>query len=385
MGIVMKVLHVAETIKGGVATVINELANKQLSDAYFDDVRVLAPDSQVEELIIDGEGVVLTFRRTGRNVFSFYHLAKKFLSTVINFKPDVIHLHSTFAGLICRVVLALIPFIRAEVVYCPHAFSFMMSSSSFKRKVYAFVERVLQYKTKSIICVSHNEYDEAIKYGIKKSKLTVIYNGISKPERNFGSDTNEIKKTNERFTVLFVGRFDYQKGYDILCEVIKIFSNVDVDIQFILVGGYVSEAKENIFPASSSVKFMGWLPKNEVFSIYNKADLLVIPSRWEGFAMVPIEAFRESLPVLASDFPSFGEIIRDGDTGFIFKNGSVESLYKKIMEIYLLPNRDALLSKIRSNALNDYYEHFTADLMAEKTRLVYAGEKITEKFSVKQQ
>lgn len=367
----MKVLHVAETIKGGVATVINELVTKQLSDEYFDGVRVLVPDSQVEELVVNNEGVILTFARTGRDLLSFFQLAKKFLSTVIQFKPDVIHLHSTFSGFICRLILIFLPFLKAEVVYCPHAFSFMMSSSTFKRKLFSFVERLLQYKTKSIICVSKHEYNEALKYGLKKSKLITIYNGVSKPLTVREPEVSEVEKTDQKFTILFVGRFDYQKGYDVLCDVIREISEVKVDIRFLLVGGYVSEIKENVFPVSDSVEFLGWLPKKEVLDVYKRADLLVIPSRWEGFAMVPIEAFREGVSVLASDFPSFGEIIRNGDTGFIFKNGSVNGLYEKIMEIYSLPNREVVLSKISSNAKSDYYQFFTADIMAEKTKLVY--------------
>jgi hypothetical protein len=87
----------------------------------------------------------------------------------------VVHLHSTFSGVIGRCVCVLLkPWRRPKIVYCPHAFSFLMESSPIKQKVYASIERVLQKVTDVIICVSRYEMDKAARFGIERKRMRLI-------------------------------------------------------------------------------------------------------------------------------------------------------------------------------------------------------------------
>lgn len=364
----MKVLHVAETIKGGVATVINELVNHQVKNYQVEEIKLLVPSSQISE--ITEKKNIITFNRSGRNPLSLLNLAKGFICLYFKFKPDVVHLHSTFAGLICRICLFFIPFSKVRIIYCPHAFSFLMTGSKVKKKIFSLIEMILQVKTDYIICVSEYEFNEAIKYHFNENKLKLIHNGVGirveaqSMTRSFSSE--------QVFTILFVGRFDYQKGYDLLCNTIEKFENINQDsIRFLLVGDFVNDKEFSEIKSSLLVNNLGWLPRHEVEKLYLKADLLVIPSRWEGFAMVPLEAFRSGLPVLASDYPSFKEIIRDGVTGYFFTNGCADSLYNKIESIRGLSNRDSVLNEISLNAINEYNFKFTSIIMNEKTMSLY--------------
>lgn len=100
----MKILHVAETIKGGVATILQELINDQVCNEGKDAVFVLVPKSHSDYIQVENKDNLFFFERTGRNFKSFFHFCMAFIKLIRNNDFDVIHLHSTFAGFLCRLI-----------------------------------------------------------------------------------------------------------------------------------------------------------------------------------------------------------------------------------------------------------------------------------------
>lgn len=359
----MKVLHVAEVIKGGVSSVMNELLLSQIKNDNIERVCCLIPDSQRDELNI-GDSHIYTFKRNGRNLLSFIFFVWMFIRTVIKEKPTIIHLHSTFAGLFGRTVLILLPFYKGHVIYCPHAFSFMMAKSKWKLNLFAIVERFLSKFTDAIICVSNYEKEIAMVNGIPKEKLFTIYNGVSEVEH-----IDKLPKS-DLFNILYVGRFDYQKGFDRLEKIINGLNYSSSNIKFTIIGDYVSESINNNRKNLDNAYFTGWLPKSEIYSYYYNADLLIIPSRWEGLAMVPLEAFSCKLPVMASSCTSFPEIIKDKYNGFLVDIDNTEIVIQLLNEIAADKNIDTLES-LASNAYVTYLEKFSSTKMNEDVYDLY--------------
>lgn len=357
----MKVLHVAETIKGGVATVINELVNFQSSIENIE-VYCLIPEEQKEELDNKNKKtIVKKFRRERRSVRSLINLAGEFKKLISSESFDVIHLHSTFAGFICRGILLLSPY-KGRVIYCPHAFSFLISGSKIKKLAYATIERILQKHTDKIVCVSDYEYDQALKNGMSKDNLTVIHNGISDDLSLFIP-----KEEPENITFLFVGRFDYQKGFDILINAIKKIP-ASLNYKFVIVGDYVNDSSKMPDSLNANIIFTGWLKREEIIIKYRECDVLLMPSRWEGFAMVPIEAFKYGMPVIASDNTSFPEIIKNGWNGSLIETGNHESLLEAILNI----KKDDI-KRLSINSRKTYVDGFTSDKMNQKVMDIYKG------------
>ncbi|MDG1644315.1 glycosyltransferase family 1 protein [Klebsiella huaxiensis] len=360
----MIIFHVAEVIKGGVASVINELLREQSTDTDIKKVTCLIPDSQREELIADDD-LLYTFKRTGRNIISLFRFFLKFVSILVREKPDIIHLHSTFAGFVCRFVLLLFPFVKVKVIYCPHAFSFMMKKNRAKVKIYAVVEQILSIKTNAIICVSNYERDKAIEVGLNKDKLKTIYNGVSEPSKSL------IERPGcSELNVLYVGRFDFQKGFDILLDIIKL-SAPNKGISFTIIGDFVSE-NESYSIASENAKFLGWLPKQEIYKYYRSSDVLLIPSRWEGLAMVPLEAFSCKLPVIASSCSSFPEIIDDHVNGFLVDMEQREDVVNLLLRLSTAEGKDKL-KDMSTNAYETYHEKFSAEKMTLCVKKLYSS------------
>ncbi|EMH4030284.1 group 1 glycosyl transferase [Klebsiella oxytoca] len=350
----VKILHVAETIKGGVATIIRQLTG----DATGFDIHCIVPDTQISELR-GSKANLHVFERTGRNISSFIQLAKVFVKNYKGIRPDIIHIHSSFAGFICRGILFFLPG-KPKVVYCPHAFSFLMDSSEFKKKCYAFIERILARKTDSIICVSHYEYDEALKRGLNKNKLQVIYNGVEPPVDISDIDKNENKQEGV-LDILFVGRLDYQKGFDIVENVAK---NLDDKCRIVVVGGGVlSDPK---LSHSANIQYAGWVGKEDIAAFYAKADVLLMPSRWESFGLVAVEAQSYGVPVVASRCSSIPEVISDGETGFLFDVGDADEACRILLSL----DRKTI-GGMSERSVAYYKENFTSEKMIDKTFHLY--------------
>ncbi|HHK5889498.1 TPA: glycosyltransferase family 4 protein, partial [Serratia marcescens] len=308
-----KVLHVAETVKGGVATVIRQLV--QQNDEF--DFYCVLPDSQYREIGAFPAEKMKVFTRTGRNISSFISLAINYIQMVRKEKPDVIHVHSTFAGVVCRLLTPLVRMTcRPKIIYCPHAFSFLMDTSEKKKKVYAKIEKILQKNTDVIICTSEYEKRTALMAGLSPDNLTVVYNGVEPPVK-LPDDTNPYRQ--DKINILFVGRFDYQKGFDL---VQRIADELDDRFLITIVGGNV-HAKEQPAP-HSRMDFKGWLTSAEMAPYFTYADVLLMPSRWESFGLVAVEAESYGLPVVASRCSSLPEVVSEGVTGYLFTTNQAD-------------------------------------------------------------
>lgn len=348
----MKVLHVAETIKGGVATVLNQLLDDDRCNSL-----AIVPHEHLKEVEIKEKAI--TFNRTGRNIVSLVSLAIVFFIQILKFKPDIVHVHSSFAGLICRFLSIFIFNKKFKVIYCPHAFSFLMDTSSFKKNIYAYIEIFFLKFTDMVICTSEYEKNIAIQYGLNKDKLCVIYNSVKSP-----IDCSDLKSTpydEEKLNVLFVGRFDRQKAFDFILDIAK---KMPSNIKLTIVGDYVNE--KNSLEIPSNVNHIKWLSRNDLGSYYYYSDLVFMPSRWESFGLVAVEAHSYGTPVFASNKSSLPEIIIENKNGFLFDEFNVDKVLIKFNKI-----SKGNLSKMSKNCKDNYQIRFSQRVMMDSVYKMY--------------
>ncbi|HHT3114579.1 TPA: glycosyltransferase [Klebsiella pneumoniae] len=353
----MKVLHAAEVVKGGVSTVMRQLLEDQYSWDKIGKVVCVIPENQKEELSpYHTKSGMYFFKRKKRGILSFISFIKAFILCVLREKPDIVHLHSTFSGVLGRLCLFILrPIVKPVVIYCPHAFSFMMTNQKIKKKIYVAIEKILQKNTDAIICVSKYELEESIKYGFDKSKLILIYNGV--PRKRF----YDKKTTGNNINLLFIGRLDYQKGFDILISAME--KTINGNIKLTVVG---DSDDSNVKKNSDSIKYVGWVAPENIEQYYREADLVVVPSRWEGFAMVPLEAMSYGLPVISSDATSLPEAIKHRVTGYLFKSESASNLTDVLDKLDLIEAK-----KLGENALIFFEEHFQSIHMLKEVKELY--------------
>lgn len=359
----MKVLHAAETIQGGVATVMRLLLQGQLARDI--DATALIPSGHIDELTGIPEDHIRTFDRSSRGILPLLHFVIAFIRTVWRMEPNVVHLHSTFAGAVGRVALLLLrPFRKPRVVYCPHCFAFLMDQTASKRRIYAFIERALYPLTDAIICVSEFERQEAIKAGLPKHKLKLVYNGV--PVDTFKPKTEEEQPTdnNRPIRALFAGRLDEQKGFDILLEAMRQIPAGTVHLD---VAGSRANATTHTNMDAENITYHGWVNQAELAQLYTRADVMVMPSRWEGFPMSLLEAMAHGLPVIASDNCSFPEVIETGVNSVLFAPGDADALSNNLIQ-YQTNEWKAMGQKANKTVINE----FTTVQMIKYTLKVYA-------------
>jgi len=293
-----------------------------------------------------------------------FRLAAATLRLLRRAKPDILHVHSTFAGVVARTcVLALRK--GPKVVYCPHGWAFSRDGSRFTNSLVAALERVFSRVSDRIICVSRAEKEEAVSAGIPEQRCVVIENGIRRFETEAlpGAAANDAGRSGgAKLKVLFVGRFDRQKGFDIFLDVM---ARLGADADGIAVGDYlVGASKAAAVPGN--VALLGWRARDEVRRLYRDADLLVMPSRWEGLPIVALEAMATGLPVFGSRAGGLRELVVDGVTGRLFDIGDVEGMVEAIRAT----DRRRLRAYGEQSRLR-FAEGYTAEAMNERVTDLY--------------
>jgi glycosyltransferase involved in cell wall biosynthesis len=212
---------------------------------------------------------------------------------------------------------------------------------------------VLSLVTDRIVCVSDFEKSAAIAIGISENKCVVVQNGIAddKPSQSLPSQSLEPR----RLRVLFIGRFDRQKGFDTYLEVMSRFEDI---ADGYAVGGFiVNRAREVSIPAN--VEISGWKSRDDLDEIYRSADLLLMPSRADSSPLVAMEAMRAGLPVFASRVGGIPEIVIDGETGRLFDPTDIEQAADMIRSV-----SRTKLQEYGANSRVRFEKHFTATRMS---------------------
>lgn len=275
-------------------------------------------------------------------------------------QPDVIYCHSTWAG-----VLGRFPYLfckkKVRIIYNAHGWSFNMYTSFWKKQIYAFIERLLARVTDKIINVSKYEMDSAVAMGLPEAKMVMIYSGIS-PEKSVIN--KKVKMPVDKVNLLFVGRFDPQKGVDFL---LKVFKDYEEDLQHIhlwIIGdNVVSDGKGIDKKNTDNITFLGWIPHEELPAYYEACDAVIMPSRWEAFGLVAIEAMKYGKPVIVSNRGALPELVKEGVNGWIFDMDEYQACS------YILKNITKGSFSVRSIA-EYFYKYFDASKMLNETSKV---------------
>lgn len=354
----MKVLHVAETIRGGCGTYLNEIVPLQIARLGAEQVRCLVPAQHLAQLAqVPGERVC-TFDRPSRRA-GLWHLAAATDSAVRRWQPDLVHAHSTFAGAVVRLLSCVRP--MPPVVYCPHGWVFDVAHGAAAGALVRAAERLLSHRARRIVAISEAERLAGERAGIRADKLVVVANGIGA-----ACPAQRAPWHDARLKVLFVGRLDRQKGVDVLLEAVRCLgSQVSVRIvgEAVLSGAADPAAANRL----SHVEFLGWQDPAAVAAQLNACDVVVMPSRWEGFGLVAVEAMRAGKPVIASAIGGLPEIVVDGVTGWLVRPDDAAALAAALAAC-----DENVRARMGRAGRQRFLARFTSDRTSERLLQVYA-------------
>ncbi len=217
-----------------------------------------------------------------------------------------------------------------------------ISDHPFHRHDFRAVDAIIanSLATKETIRASFPWYGE--------DRITVIYNPvhIEAFERYRARDVRrELGIGKERFVIAVVGRLSRQKGHRYLFEAVTRLVSSGVSLSLLVVGdgelrGSLEKMAEKA-DISGITTFTGHV--REVQPYYEAADIIIVPSLYEGFCFAALEAQLMGKPVIASRTSSLPEIVTDGRTGILVPAKDPGRLAETILELYQDPERRAAM------------------------------------------
>jgi D-inositol-3-phosphate glycosyltransferase len=188
-------------------------------------------------------------------------------------------------------------------------------------------ERQIMANADCLVASTEHEKEQMVRlYGAPASRIEVIPCGVDLKLFHF-MDKGEARKTlglPEGKIVLFVGRIEPLKGIDILLEAVAQLEDRQ-DIRAIIVGGDGESSQEvqrlrwlaEELGLADKVSFWGSVEHERLPLVYNAADVCVMPSYYESFGLVALEAMACGTPVVASRVGGLKSTVKDGETGYL--------------------------------------------------------------------
>lgn len=304
------IVHIVEVCQGGVSTYLENLIDWQAQSPVFGEVHLIACKNGITQELQSSQANI-HYYESSRNPLFFYRAARGIAQALDQIKPDIVHIHSTFPGLYVRLFIHN-QIRKTRTIYCAHGWAFTQDIGWLKKKLYASVERFLAKRTDTLIHISWSEYFAALKYGIRAKNEEVAYLGVRDVKR---SDQPAVEVDPTKINIGFVGRYDRQKGLDILLSQIR--ENDFSGMAFYTIGGTV----RNTFSLDThldDVQNLGWIESARIDDYMAQFDAIIVPSRWEGMGLVAIEAMRNSVSILVSNRGALPEFVIPGFNGYVF-------------------------------------------------------------------
>ncbi|MBS7633217.1 glycosyltransferase family 4 protein [Candidatus Bathyarchaeota archaeon] len=238
-------------------------------------------------------------------------------------------------------------------------------------------EAWLTYEAWKVICcsdymVSHVQWA----FGLPRDKLVMIPNGVNVDvyAKNMDGDVSQFRSRfalKEEKIVLFVGRLVYEKGVHVLVNAIpKVLEKVNA--KFIIVGnGYMKDQLSALvrnMGLSHKVMFTGFLDDETLRNLQKCADVSVVPSLFEPFGIVALEAMAAKSPLVISDSGGLAEIVEHDVSGVKVYPGNPESLAWGITRVL---TDEGYANWIRKSAYERVREKYDWDKIAQQTKDTY--------------
>jgi glycosyltransferase involved in cell wall biosynthesis len=238
-------------------------------------------------------------------------------------------------------------------------------------------EAWLTYEAWKVICcsdymISHVRWA----FGLPPDKQVMIPNGVN-ADVYAEAQSKDLTQFRRRFAlpsekiVLFVGRLVYEKGVHVLVNAIpKVLDRINA--KTVIVGnGYMKEQISGIVKGlgiDQKVMFTGFVDDETLRRLQTCADVSVVPSLFEPFGIVALEAMAAKSPVVVSDTGGLAEIVEHDVDGIKVYTNNPDSLAWGITRV-LTDERNA--NRLRSNAYRKIQEKYNWDKIAKQTIDVY--------------
>jgi glycosyltransferase involved in cell wall biosynthesis len=336
----IKILHIVPSLlPGGAEKMAVELAKFSDRDLFEVEFLCLRAGGLWEEALRQAQ---VPFTVIGTLKWPIIFNLFKIIKFIRVSAPDIVHTHlfgADFYGRICARLAGVKKIISTE--------QNLNWNESWFKKIAKFFTAKLAVK---IVAASGAIKKYLIEQeGVPAEKIAVIYNGVE-----IEKYLNNRRDYSNVLRIGSVGRLTKQKGFDYLVRAAADIPKVE----FVIAGTgeeeNILQEEINKLGLSGRVKLIG--VQKDVSGFLKTLDIFVLPSRWEGFGIVILEAGLSGLPVIASRLDGILEIISDGQDGLLFEPDQVGDLTDKLKKLLINNEERAYLGKNLQQKVKDKFD-----------------------------
>lgn len=288
---------------------------------------------------------------------------------LVLYRPDIVHSHGGTAGFYGRLASFSLSSIRRVHTY--HGIHYLNFKNGWKRHLFTMIDRFLLGATDAIICVAESDFQLGMKAGVvRRSKCVVITNGID--VRKFAVSKSRMfgKQSGRGKLVGTIGRLHVQKGQEDLLKAAPAVLRGNPHVSFCIIGeGELRDHLQSVarhLGIEANVSFRG--ARTDIPRQLAGMDVFVLPSLWEGFPIVLLEAMAARKPIVATAVNGVLEILEHGKNALLVPPNDPVALADAILRIL---NDRALAALCASNAFATVKSSFTEQEMVRRTEHVY--------------
>jgi glycogen(starch) synthase len=330
-------------IEGGLARHVRKLAESL--PEHDVDVHVLARGREEDPLEEERGGVTIHRvrepkrpRDLGEFVAWIEHMNADMLAAGVEvgdgFDFDLVHGHD---WLVASAGDHLAKRFRAPLVVTIHATEYGRHQGWIDKHPQSYihgVERWMANRAERVItCSAYMREHVSDIYGLEEERVAVIPNGIDPSELVPVDDLDALRARfagRDELLVLLVGRLVYEKGFQLALEALPGLIERVGNVRFIVAGSGTAEEElrrqAHELGLDDYGSFLGWIGDDVLHSLYRIADLTVVPSIYEPFGLVALEAMASGCPCLVADTGGLREVVPNEDVGLRFRSRDPDSL-----------------------------------------------------------
>lgn len=275
------------------------------------------------------------FKQVGVSIWLFL----KGNQIISEYRLDKLNIHAGPGGVL---LIRKLPI--PVLVTCHHTYwqQYTHIKAQFWKRIFLPFERRTYRLADKIICDCEDTKRVLIeRYDIPMEKITVIHCAVDSGKFHFENLPKQSK------SILYIGRIAKRKGIDFLIRSMPLVVRTFPDVQ-LLVGGkgsHLEKMKSLVrqLGLERNVTFLGFVPDDQLNTLYNQAHCVVVPSIFEGFGITVIEALAAGTRVVGTDVDGIREILNSGEYGRLVPYGNRQALADAIIAELNEPKRAGAL------------------------------------------
>jgi len=300
---------------------------------------------------------------------------RRLIETFRELRPDIVHTHSSKAGIIGRYAAAKA---GLPAVHTIHGASFHRGQSALAFNVYCQLESWAARKTDVFLSVCDSLTDQYVEAGIApRDRFTTVYSGMDvdpflNPSRSRDEVREQLGLQPDQIAVAKVARLFHLKGHKFLIEAARTVIDRCPNVRFVLIGDGIlrEQFEQRISELGLSEHFIltGLVPPEQIPELVNAAEIVAHTSEWEGLARVLPQALISGKPVVSYDVDGAREVVIPGETGYLLPVEEIAGLADAICELAESPELRIRLGENGRARFTDVFRHQT---MTAQLRDVY--------------